>query len=99
MQDLFKSKKEQVYDFIKSKGRVRTSEVIKFGSSIFSNRAEKDARDLGNSKYTNPVKIWRMRDDIKRAVYGDIKEDAWSTLEVDREYSLTPAPKDIGGKG
>ena len=76
--DIFKSKKEQVYDFIKQKGRARTSEVIAFGSTIFSNRAEKDARDLANPKYTNPPLIGRLRPDLKIRYYGNICEDVWT---------------------
>ena len=94
--DLFapkKSKREQVYDFIKSKGRCRTSEIIKFGSSIYHNRAERDCRDLSTEN-----RIWRVADNVKQASqYKDSKEDVWSVFPADREY-LTPAPKDIGEK-
>ena len=83
--DLFspeKSKKEQLYDFIKSKGRVRTSEVIKWGTECFDNRSDRNARLLAEEG-----KIWRMREDIKRAVYGETKEDIWSVYPADREYA------------
>ena len=93
-QDLFipssmtKSKKEQVYDFIKSKGRARTSEVIKFGTSIFYNRAERTARNLADIKYTNPIRIWRMADNVKMASeYANSKEDIWSTYPNDKDFS------------
>ena len=87
-QDLFipkKSKREQVYDFIKSKGRARTSEVCAFGISIYHpDRASRDARDLAKEG-----RIWRMRDDIKLFIYGKTKEDIWSVYESDKEYDPT----------
>ena len=86
MSDLFietkkLSKKAQVYEFIKSKGRARTSEVIKFGTSIFYNRAERSARDLCNES-----RIWRVADHIKLAIYNNTKEDVWSIFPADRDY-------------
>ena len=84
-QDLFISKKEQIYNFIKRQGRARTSEVIVFGSKIFSNRAEKDARDLANPKYTNPPKIGRLKEDLKIKYYGNTKEDIWTIYKNEWE--------------
>ena len=85
MADLFvetKSKKEQIYDFIKSRGRARTSEVIKFSSSIFHNRGERDCRDLATEN-----RIWRMADNVKQASqYRDSKEEIWSIFRNDREF-------------
>jgi hypothetical protein len=73
-----KSKKEMVYQFIKERGHARTSDVIKFGSAIYHNRAEKDARDLANIKYTNPPKLRRMTEFEKHSWYGpNIGEDVW----------------------
>ena len=87
MADLYnkpKSKREQIYDFIKSKGRCRTSEVIKFSSSIYHNRGERDCRDLANEG-----RIWRMADNVKMASrYSDSKEDIWSVYPTDKEYSV-----------
>ena len=80
MTDLYLSKKEQVYNFIKSKGRARTSEVCAFGISIYHpDRASRDARDLASEGL-----IWRMRDDIKEMVYGKTKEDIWSVYPNDK---------------
>lgn len=86
MTDLFaietKSKKEQVYEFIKNKGRARTSDIIRFGMSIFYNRADRSARDLAIER-----RIWRMAEHIKMASeYKDSKEDIWSVFEKDRGY-------------
>lgn len=83
-QDLFLSKKEQVYQFIKQRGRARTSEVAVFGVSIYHpDRACRDARDMAAE---NPPRIWRMREDIKQSIpkYKDSKEEIWSTYPSDR---------------
>lgn len=72
--DLLKSKKEQVYDFIKQRGRARTSDVAKFGTLIYHpDRACRDARDLKKEG-----KIGRLRQDLKVIFYGDTKEDVWT---------------------
>jgi len=81
-QDLFakpKSAKEQVYDFIKLKGRAKTHEIIAFGLSIYCNKADRWARELGEEG-----KVWRMREDVKMAAYGKIKEEVWSVYEADK---------------
>ena len=72
--DLFKSKKEQVFDFIKRMGRARTSEVAAFGVKIFHpDRACRDARDMAQAG-----KIGRLRDDLKVMFYGNTKEEIWT---------------------
>jgi len=83
--DLFapKSKKEQLFDWIKEQGRCRTSDIIKWGSENYHNRADRDARDLAQEG-----KIWRMRQDIQDIVYGfKSKESAWSIFEADKEIA------------
>ena len=79
--DLILSKKEEIYQFIKRRGRVRTSDVIKFSSSIFHNRGDRDARDLAEEG-----RIWRIREDIKLSIleYKDSKEEIWSIYPSDR---------------
>ncbi len=78
--DLLLSKKDQVYEFIKRRGRARTSEVAAFGVSIYHpDRACRDARDLAQEG-----KIWRIRDDLKVIMYGKTKEDVWSVYEADK---------------
>ena len=67
-----KTKKQQVLEFIKMKKEARTSDVIKFGSSIFHNRAERDARDLADEGL-----IKRMNEDEKNFRYSYTKEDVW----------------------
>jgi len=72
--DLFLSKKEQVYEFIKRRGRCRTSEVAAFGVSIYHpDRACRDARNLAEEG-----KIGRLRPELKKMFYGETKEDVWS---------------------
>jgi len=74
--DLFpstlKTKKEQVYDFIRSNSPVRTSQVIRFASSIFCNRGDRYARDLAQEG-----KIKRMEDWRKVALFGKTAEEIW----------------------
>ncbi|MFA5388891.1 MAG: hypothetical protein WC312_03955 [Candidatus Omnitrophota bacterium] len=78
--DLFLTKKEQVYQFIKQRGRCRTSEVAAFGVSIYHpDRACRDARELAREG-----RIWRMRKDLQEALYGNSREEFWSVREADR---------------
>ena len=78
--DLLLSKKEQVYQFIKRRGRTRTSEVAAFGVSIYHpDRACRDARDLAAEG-----KIWRIRKDLQDVLYPNTKEDVWSCYEADK---------------
>jgi len=78
-----KTKKERLYDFIKERGRVRTSDVIEWGTKNYFNRALRTAYELATEG-----KIWRMREDIKFAAFGNIKQEAWSVIEGDRSYGV-----------
>ena len=69
--DLFKTKKQQVEDFIKEKPR-KTSDVIRFGLSIFHTRADRDARDLAEEG-----KIERMTEEDRNFYYPGINEEVW----------------------
>jgi hypothetical protein len=72
--DLYLNKKQQVYEFIKRKGRARTSEVAEFGIKIYHpDRACRDARQLAKEG-----KIGRLREDLKIRFYGNTKEDIWT---------------------
>ena len=71
--DLFKSKLDQIYDFIKSRGRVRTSEVIKFASSIYTNRGSQDLTDLRKAG-----RIRKISDAEKKMIYGKTREAIWT---------------------
>jgi hypothetical protein len=70
--DLFKTKKQQLADFIKSRGQVKTSDVIRWGSQNYSNRADRDARDLAEKGI-----IERMPEDKVDFYYPGIKEEVW----------------------
>lgn len=79
--DLFKSKKEQVYDFIRQKGRARTSEVAAFGVKIYHpDRACRDARDLAKEG-----RIGRLKQDLKIRYYPPTKEEIWTIYEHEWE--------------
>jgi hypothetical protein len=58
---------------------VKTSDVIEYGRVIFFNRAMRTAQELASEG-----KIWRMREDVKFAAFGNIKQEAWSVIEGDR---------------
>lgn len=78
MNDLFdrRTKKEQLRDFILGRNWTRTSDVIRWGSENYSNRADRDARDLCSSGL-----IRRMDEDEKQRVFGNTKEDVWVPLK------------------
>lgn len=77
MTDLFapKSKKEQVLEFIKAKHYARTSEIIKFGSSIFYNRADRSARDLATEG-----RIKRISEEEKNFRFQASREDIYEFI-------------------
>lgn len=83
--DLFtsvKPKKDQLLAFIRSRGRCRTSDVIRWGLDHGHTRAERDARDLAGEG-----KIWRVRDEIAMIVIGEAKEELWSVYPGDKEIN------------
>lgn len=74
-----KSKKEQLYDYIKKCGRCRTSDVIRWGSLNQCNTADRLARELAEEK-----KIWRMSDRMKLcSQFAKSKELIWSIFKND----------------
>ena len=81
--DLLLTKAELVLEFIKRRGRARTSEVAAFGVAIYHpDRACRDARD-----WAKKGKIGRMREDIKNTIpeYKNSKEEIWSIYPADWE--------------
>jgi hypothetical protein len=83
--DLFLRKptqKELVYEFIKSKGRVKTHELNAFGIANNINSVQSRARELKAE-----LKIWRVREDLRDVFYPNIKEDVWSVYESDRDVN------------
>ena len=77
-QDLFatKSKKEQLLDYIKSIHYARTSEIIRWGSAHFDNRADRNARQLAVEG-----RIKRVSDEEKIFRFQDTKEDIWEFIK------------------
>ena len=78
--DLFRTKREQVFDFIKEKKWAKTSAVIEFGLKIYHTRADRDARDWAEEAREQNLQhnfIRRMSDDNKRWYFGGSKEDVW----------------------
>ena len=85
MNDLFvvappKTKKEQILNYIKQKQWARTSDVIKFGLSIFTNRGDRYARELAEE-----VKIKRMADEFKAIRFGRTREEVWEYIDLLKE--------------
>ncbi len=76
------TQKEQVYEFIRERGRVKTHELNAFGISHYINSVQSRARELKAEG-----KIWRMRQDLKEMIYKDCKEEIWSVYEADREFA------------
>jgi phosphopantetheinyl transferase len=73
------TQKEQVYAFIKSRGRVLTHELNAFGVEHCINSAQSRARELKAEG-----KIWRVREDLRVIILGkDCKEEAWSVYPAD----------------
>lgn len=82
MQDLYlkpKSKKEQLYDFIKSKGRVFTHEITQWGLDHYYIEAPKRARELAQAG-----RIWRVRDYVTKVIAPKSREEIWSVYENDK---------------
>ncbi|MFA6142479.1 MAG: hypothetical protein WC738_04200 [Candidatus Omnitrophota bacterium] len=80
VQDLFTKvrhdKKEQLFEFIKARRYVKTSDVIRWGLDNYHNRADRDARDLAGEG-----RIRRMNTEVKERIFGHLKEDVWETVE------------------
>lgn len=66
------TKKELVFQFIREKGYARTSDVIRYGSSIFSNRAQRDMFQLAADG-----KIVALDDNEKKWRGFKGKENVW----------------------
>jgi hypothetical protein len=73
---------EEIYEFIKLRGRVLTHELNHYADIIHINNPGGRARELKAKG-----KIWRMRKDILEMVYGkDCKEECWSVVLADKNY-------------
>ena len=75
--DLSKSKKELLYEYIRQKGYVKTSDVIyDWGKKNFTTRADRYARDLAEEG-----RIRRLHPDKKKFYFPGIKEDVWEIVK------------------
>jgi len=74
MTDLFdkRTSKEKLLDWMRQKKEARTSDIIKWGVDNYSNRADRNARQLASEGY-----LRRMDDSEKRFRFHDCKEDVW----------------------
>lgn len=74
MTDLFvkKTKKEMLMDEIRARKIMRTSEVIRWGMDHFSNRADRDMRQLAENGI-----VRRMDERMKLLTFGNTREDVW----------------------
>ena len=70
--DLFVSKKEQLYNWMKQKKYIKTSDVALWGTQNHCNRAMRNARILAEEG-----KIKRMDEWLKISIYGSTKGQAW----------------------
>ena len=75
-QDLFQSKKDQLLEYIKEKHYCRTSEVIRWGSAHFDNRADRNARLLAEEG-----RIKRISDEEKNFRFAKTAEDIWEFVK------------------
>lgn len=75
MTDLFdkRSDKQKLFDWIKIKGYVKSSQVLAWSVENASNRGDRNARQLCQEN-----KIRRLTDDEKLRSYGLISEGVWT---------------------
>jgi hypothetical protein len=71
------TKKEQVLEYIREKGYARTSDVIQFGSSIFSNRAQRDMFQLSAD---GKIVALDQKEKVFRG-FGNTKENVWKVQQ------------------
>lgn len=83
--DLFthKTAKQKLYDFIRQKRYVRTSEIIRFALDNFSNRGDRNARQLAREG-----RIRRMPHNKKIRLFGNIAEDVWEICDWHNQFRI-----------
>jgi hypothetical protein len=80
MNDLFPlTQKEQIYEYIKSKGRVFSHELNQFCVEHCINNGGSRARELKADGL-----IWHVRADIKMCIKKDCREEMWSVYDSDK---------------
>jgi len=77
MTDLFVSAKDALFREITQRKVMKTSDVIRWGVANFSNRAERNMRQLAREG-----RVRRMAEAEKRKHYGKTKEDVWEFITV-----------------
>ena len=77
MVDLFDktTSKNLLYGWLKKRGHAKTSEIIQWGCRNFSNRADRNARQLAKEGL-----IRRMDEDKKVMYFGNTKESVWEVV-------------------
>lgn len=74
MTDFFdkRTDSDKLLDFMRVKKWAKTSDIIAWGLANYSNRADRNARQLAQDGY-----LARMPDADKVFRFGNIKEDVW----------------------
>jgi len=74
------SKKDRVLLHIQSRvcGQAKTSDVIALCQVMFHNRCLRDAQEL-----VTEGRLWRLKPEIKQAIYGNIKEEVFTAVKED----------------
>ena len=74
MRDFFdkRTDKERLWDWLKNQPYAKTSDILRWGADNYSNRAERNARELFKEG-----KLKRMPAEQKILYFGKIKEEVW----------------------
>jgi len=82
--DLFKSKKELLYEYIRQKGYAKTSDIIyDWGRQNYTTRADRYARDLATEG-----KIRRMPKEKKIRMFGNVREEIWEIVGWSNNFRI-----------
>ena len=79
MNDLLRTDKERLLDWMQQRPYFRTSDVALWGVKNYSNRALRNAQELCEAGH-----ITRMTEEEKTAIYGPIGQGAWRVNKVDK---------------
>ena len=82
--DLFKSKKELLYEYNRQKGYAKTSDIIyDWGRQNYTTRADRYARDLATEG-----KIRRMPKEKKIRMFGNVREEIWEIVGWSNNFRI-----------
>jgi len=76
-----RTSKEKLLDFIRVRKVVKTSDCIKFASNNYSNRGDRDARQLAEEG-----KIKRMDEGRKKFLFPECREEIWELCVTESDY-------------